>query len=188
LTVNGALTVLVPSDTTIVSGPPGSAGTARLTLNDPLAADVRQVVAPPVGIVVMLSDSGEVVLTPPYALANAPPQLLTVPSHEIVAVPEVVVISIGELLANPEPVMVRVEPTVPDVTEVSTGTAFVTVIEVRATAALAAWAGEAGSKNTIPATPARSSNPTVPNEASLLFGVICVCILFTYFRNSRVPE
>jgi hypothetical protein len=101
-----------------------------------------------------------------------------------VVVPTVVVIAIGLPLANPLPVMVRDEPTVPDVAAVSTP---LDIVE-RATVWPAACAGLYGSRKTIPAIPARKSSPIVPNEASLLFGVICVCILFTYFRNFRVPD
>jgi len=42
----GVLTVFVPSDTTMVSAPPGSDGTLTVTLNKPLAVVVRHAVAP----------------------------------------------------------------------------------------------------------------------------------------------
>jgi hypothetical protein len=79
--------------------------------------------------------------------------------------------------ANPVPVMTRVVPTVPDVTAVDTPL----VIVDRVTVGLAACAPLSGSRKTIPVTPARNNSPIVPKEASLLFGVICVCILFTIF-------
>lgn len=120
--------------------------------------------------------------TPPYAIVHvgvADPAT----SQVIVDVPDVDEIAIWELLANPVPVMVRDEPTVPDATPVSSvGPPNVELspdIVDRVTVGLAACA--AGSKNTIPAIPARSSRPAVLNEASLLFGVICICILFTIF-------
>jgi hypothetical protein len=46
--------------------------------------------------------------------------VLGVVNSVAVALPTVVDIAIGLLLANPEPVMTRVEPTVPDVAAVST--------------------------------------------------------------------
>jgi hypothetical protein len=91
--------------------------------------------------------------------------------------PTVVVIASGLLLANPLPVMVRESPTLAEVAAVSTPL----VIVDRVTVGLAACALLSGSRKTIPAIPARNSSPIVPNEASLLFGVICVCILFTIF-------
>ena len=109
----------------------------------------------------------------------------------MVDVPTVEVIAIAALLANPVPVMVRELPTMPEVTPVSSvgppTTVASGVIVDRVTLAFVA-ACAYGSRNTIPAIPARNSSPIVPNEASLLFGVICVCILFTYFRNFRVPD
>lgn len=44
--VNGVLTVFVPSDTTMVSAPPGRDGTFTVTLNKPLAVVVRHAEAP----------------------------------------------------------------------------------------------------------------------------------------------
>jgi hypothetical protein len=85
---------------------------------------------------------------------------------------------------NPLPVMTRDDPTVPDVAAVRTPLVSVD----RVTVGVAACTGEAGSRNTIPAIPARNSSPTVPKEASLFVGVICVCILFTYFRNFELPN
>jgi hypothetical protein len=102
-----------------------------------------------------------------------------------VAVPTVVVTEIGALLANPKPVRVRDEPTVPEVIPVSSVGPPKVVdspdIVDRVTVGVAACALLSGSRKTIPAIPARNSSPIVPNEASLLFGVICVCILFTIF-------
>ena len=70
----------------------------------------------------------------------------------------------------------------PEVTPVnSVGTPPVLVIVDRVTVAPAACAGESGSRKTIPAIPARNNSPIVPIEASLLFGIICVCIYFTLF-------
>jgi hypothetical protein len=69
----------------------------------------------------------------------------------------------------------------PEVTPVnSVGTPLVLVIVDRVTDP-AACAGESGSRKTIPAIPARNNSPIVPIEASLLFGIICVCIYFTLF-------
>jgi len=44
--VKGVLTVFVPSDTTMVSAPPGREGTLTVVLNNPLAVVVRHAVAP----------------------------------------------------------------------------------------------------------------------------------------------
>lgn len=121
---------------------------------------------------------------PPFAIvhdgeADKPVNQLTT------VVPTVDVMAIWALLENPTPVMVRDDPTVPEVTPVTSvgppAVVAMLVIVDRVTVGLAAWAGEAGSKKTIPAIPARKSSPIVPNEASLLFGVICICILFTIF-------
>src|SRR5438309_3671195 len=73
--------------------------------------------------------------------------------------------------------MVTRSPTLADVTAVSTPL----VIADRATVGVAACALLSGNRKTIPVTPARNNSPIVPKEASLLFGVICVCILFTIF-------
>jgi hypothetical protein len=83
----------------------------------------------------------------------------------------------GEAGVNPLPVTTMVVPTVPDVAAVSTPLEIVDMDTV----GLAACAPLSGSRKTIPAIPARNSSPIVPKEASLLFGVICVCILFTIF-------
>jgi hypothetical protein len=121
----------------------------------------------------------------------AKPQLLCRVNHEMVDVPTVEVIAIAALLENPVPVMVRELPTMPEVTPVSSvGPPAVVesgVIVDRVTVAPDA-ACAYGSRKTIPAIPARNSSPIVPKEASLVFGVICSCILFTYFRKFGVPD
>ncbi len=157
--VNGALTELVPSVTTMVCAPPGMAGTVTCTLKLPNAEVVRQLPLTRLSVTVV----------PPIAVVNAPPHVLVAVNSETVALVTVVDIPIGFPLANPEPVMTRDEPTVPDVTAVSTPL----VIVDRVTAGAAACALLSGSRKTIPAIPARKSSPIVPNEASLLFGVIC---------------
>lgn len=105
-------------------------------------------------------------------------------SQFVTVEPTVVVIFTADEGLNPEPEMTRVEPTVPDVAAVR---APLDIVD-RDTDGVAACAALYGSRNTIPAIPARNSSPTVPKEASLLFGVICVCKLFTYFRNFQVPN
>lgn len=88
-------------------------------MNMPVAVVVKQAVAPePVKRLFAVP-------TPPYGLANAPPQVLgttenpvLVMNQEMVLVPTFEVIAMGALLANPLPVMVIDEPTVPDVTAV----------------------------------------------------------------------
>jgi hypothetical protein len=125
--VNGALTELVPSVTTMVCAPPGMAGTVTCTLKLPYAEVVRQGPVP-----TRLS----VPVVPPIAVVNAPPHVLGVVNSVTVALLTVVDIAIGLLLANPEPVMTRDEPTVPDVTAVSTPL----VIVDRATVGVAACA------------------------------------------------
>ena len=149
------------------------AGVVTVVLKAPYAVVVRQAVAPaPVKRLFWVP-------IPPYELVKAAAQVLALAdvNHVIVVVPTVDVIDTGLPPANPVPVMVRDEPTVPDVAAVSTPL----VIVDRVTAGLAACALLSGSRKTIPAIPARKSSPIVPNEASLLFGVICVCILFTIF-------
>jgi hypothetical protein len=86
--------------------------------------------------------------------------------------------------AKPKPSMVKGVVTVVDVTAVRTPLESVD----RVTVGPAACAELTGSRKTIPAIPARNSSPIVPKEASLLFGVNCICILFTYFRNFQVPD
>jgi hypothetical protein len=57
--------------------------------------------------------------TPPMAVAKTPHLFWVADTnHDTVVVPTVVVIAIGLPLANPSPVMVRDEPTVPDVAAV----------------------------------------------------------------------
>jgi hypothetical protein len=57
--------------------------------------------------------------TPPMVVAKALHLFwLADVNHDTVVVPTVVVIAMGALLANPSPVMVRDEPTVPDVAAV----------------------------------------------------------------------
>jgi len=172
--VNEVLTEFVPSLTTMVSAPPGIAGTVTVVSKFPIAVVVRH--EPP-----LVTQRLFLVPIPPYAPVKAPEQVLALAevNHVIVVVPTVDVISMGLLLKNPEPLMTRDEPTVPAVAAVWTPLDIVD----RVTVAPAAWAGEAGSRKTIPAIPARNSSPIVPIEASLLFGVNCICILFTYFRN-----
>lgn len=158
--------VFTPSETVIVCAPAGRFGTRTSTWKLPDAVVVR---SPPV---TRLSTAGVVVLTPvPLAPLN----------QETVVVPTVVVMCTVDAGLKPVPVMTMVEPGVPVVVAVSLPLEIVD----RDTVGPAACTGEAGSRKTIPAIPARNSSPIVPKEASLLFGVICVCILFTIFVNPR---
>jgi hypothetical protein len=168
VTVNAAVPVLVPSETVTVLAPPGRFGTLTLIMKLPTAVVIKHpevtrlagIPAPPV---------------PPLAV----PQLPSV-NHGTVVVPTVVVMVMGVAGAKLKPCMVRVVPTVPDGAAVRTPT--LERVD-RVTVGPAACAVLYGSRKTIPAIPARNSSPIVPKEASLLFGVNCVCILFTYFRN-----
>jgi hypothetical protein len=157
----------VPSLTTMVCAPPARTGTFADTLKSPEAVVVRQ---PP---------TMRLFTEPVPLLANAPngdPQVAAV-SQGTVVVLTAVVIAIGCAGRNPVPVKTRVEKTFADVTVVETPLVRVD----RVTLGPAACAELIGSRKTIPVTPARNNSPIVPNEASLLFGVICVCILFTIF-------
>jgi hypothetical protein len=171
--VYDVLTLVVPSLTTMVSAPPGRAGTVADTWKVPDAVVVRQ---PP--LIRLFAEPVPLFVN----VANGEAQAAAV-SHATVVEPTRVVIAIGFAPRKPVPVMTRVDATVPDVAAVWTPL----VIVDRVTPPTA-WAGVAGSRKTIPAIPARNSRPTVPKEASLLFGVICICILFTYFRNFKVPD
>ncbi len=172
--LNDALTELTPSETLMVWAPPVIAGTVTLVWKPPLALVVRQV---PVDIVLVVR-----LLAEPVPL----PETVQLPgaSQLTVVLPTVLVIEMGDAGLKPMPVMTRLEPTVPDVAAVSTPLEIVD----RDTVGVAACTGEAGSRNTIPAIPARKSSPIVPNEASLLFGEICVCILFTIFVIARFQK
>jgi hypothetical protein len=105
--VKGTLTEFVPSETTMVLAPPGSAGTVKVLLKLPTAVVWTQ----PVGLnpVVRLSTP----FTPPVAEAKVPVQLfwLAAGNHDAVLVPTVDVTEIGAALANPRPVKVRESPT-----------------------------------------------------------------------------
>jgi len=173
LTVNDAVPVLTLSETEMVCAPPGRFGTLTSTAKLPTAVVVRH------PRTTRLSTAGVALLAPPLAVAQAP-----FVNHGTVVVPTSVVMVIGDAGRNPLPVTTMVDPTVPDVVAVRTPLDIVD----RVTVGVAACTGEAGSRNTIPAIPARNSSPIVPKEASLLFGVICICILFTYFRNSQLPN
>jgi len=172
VTVKAVLTLFVPSDTTMVSAPPGRAGTFVDTWNAPEAAVVKQ---PPK---TRLSTAGDKVLIPLFANEVNPAAVQAAPeSHGTVVEPTTVVIAMGFAVRNPLPVMISVDPTVPDVAAAKTPLVNVD----RVTVGVAACALLSGSRKTIPVIPARNNSPIVPKEASLLFGVICVCILFTIF-------
>jgi len=113
--VNTWLTEFVPSVMTIVSEPPGIAGTVNVLLNEPTAV----VVTHPVGLAAFARLS--IPFTPPPLVLNVPAQLfwLAVGNQKTVDVPTVDDTDIGALLLNPTPVIVRAEPTVPAVTPVS---------------------------------------------------------------------
>ena len=160
--------------------PPGRIGTRVDTWKVPVASVVRQ---PPT---TRLSTAGTRVLIPLPVNPLKPVQAAPVSQLTgVVLVPTSEVIAIGCEARKPDPVRVRVDHTVPDVAAVR---APLDPCVDRDTVGLAACTGEAGSRKTIPAIPARNSSPIVPKEASLLFGVICICILFTYFRNIPLPN
>jgi len=168
VTVYEAVAVVVPSDTEMVSAPPGRFGTFTEVWKLPRPEVVRH--AEPAVVTTRLS----VPLVPPLVVAQVPGV-----NHGTVEAPTAVVMVIALAGANPLPLMTRVDATCPDVEAVSTPLDNVD----RDTVGPAACAVLNGSRKTIPAIPARNSSPIVPNEASLLFGVNCICILFTYFRN-----
>lgn len=169
--VSEAVAVFTPSVTETVCAPPGSAGTVASTAKLPSASVIKQWLFVPL-VDTRLSTAGVVSLVPPLVVAHPP-----FVSHAVVEVPTVVEMAMAALGVNPVPLMTRVEPTVPDVTAVR---APLLIVD-RDTVGVAACTGEAGSRNTIPAIPARNSNPIVPNEASLFVGCMCVCIYFTLF-------
>ena len=171
--VSVAVPVLVPSDTVTVCAPPGRFGTFALMAKLPTAVVVKH---PPT----MRLAGVDVPLLPLLVVVQAP----IVFSHGTVVLPTVVMMVIAVAGAKPKPSMVKVVPTVADGAAVSTPLLSVD----RVTVGPAACAVLYGSRKTIPAIPARNSSPIVPNEASLLFGVNCICILFTYFRNFWVPN
>ena len=107
--VNGVVTLFVPSLTTMVSEPPGRAGTVAVTRKAPVAVVVRQ------NPEMRLSS----VPTPLFAKLVNPVQVAAV-SHWTVVVPTMLVIAIGFALRKPVPVMTRLDPTVPDVAAVRT--------------------------------------------------------------------
>jgi hypothetical protein len=148
----------------IVCAPPVRWGTVKIVWKAPAALVVKQVEPPTVASRLSACP------VPPFVVVQEPRD-----NHATVEVPSVLVMASVAPLAKPIPERVRLEPTVVDVTD-------------GVTVGPAACAALYGSRKTIPAIPARRSSPTVPKEASLLFGVICVCILFTYFRNFWVPN
>jgi hypothetical protein len=180
VTENDTVTVLTWSVTLMVFAPPGRIGTRVVTWKLPVAVVVRQLSTTRLSIADSPIVGSELVPLPEVAHDPVVSQ-----SIGVVLVPTRDVIDIGLAPANPVPVMTIDEYTVPEVVEVRTP---VDDSVDRDTVGPAACTGEAGSRKTIPAIPARNSSPIVPKEASLFVGVICVCILFTYFRNFGLPN
>lgn len=97
------LTLLVPSPTTMVSEPPGRAGTVADTWKVPLAVVIKQPL-----LIRLFAEPVPLLAVPQVPIVN----------HVTVVVPTVLVIVIGLAPANPVPDMTRVDPTVPDVAAV----------------------------------------------------------------------